>query len=216
MDYFLDERNFEGTPYKVEKVHDQLYIIHEFLTEDEQGKLLKFAQDATQEEWEAEYLGNLRKQMMDKYGEDDLDKLEAEGKVIINKEWSDRRLAAHTKYPNETQAICDRVNQFFGGQQLFTRSFSIIQRHQPGEFMKEHVDNDYNSNLIFAGVAYLNDDYYGGELFFRTLNIRLKPPARSLALFSTKKDYLHGIQAVLTGPTRYAMPCFIWTDDSSI
>jgi hypothetical protein len=216
MEYFLDERNFAGTPYKVDKVHDQLYIIHEFLTEDERIKMLEYAQNATQSQWQEEYLGNLKIQMMQKYGEDDLDKLSAEGKVIVNKEWADRRLATHHAYPEETKNMCDRVNQFFGGQELFTRSLSIVQRHRPGEFMVEHVDNNYNPNLIFAGVAYLNDDYNGGELYFRKLNIRLKPPARSLALFSTKEDYIHGIESVLEGPTRYAMPCFIWTDDSSI
>ena len=73
----------------------------------------------------------------------------------------------------------------------------------------------YNENLIFAGVTYLNDDYNGGELYFRKLNITLKPPAGSLVLFSTTGEFIHGIKQVFEGPTRYAIPCFLWKENDN-
>ena len=108
--------------------------------------------------------------MKAEFNTDDLDKLQAEGKLILNMEWYDRCFVTRNYFPEIEKRWTEEVHKLFKGQNLSIRSFSTIQRHQPGNSMKEHIDNDHNENLIFAGVTYLNDDYNGGELYFRKLN----------------------------------------------
>ena len=59
-EYYLDERNFIDTDYKFEKIHDQLYLIENFITEEERFKILNLAKNSTQKEWEHIYINNLK------------------------------------------------------------------------------------------------------------------------------------------------------------
>lgn len=60
-------------------------------------------------------------------------------------------------------------------------------------------------------VFYLNDDYEGGELFFPKQGISFKPKARAVYFFPGDKNYIHGVNKVISG-TRYTSPWF-WTID---
>lgn len=59
----------------------------------------------------------------------------------------------------------------------------------------------------YVAILYLNDDYTGGELFFRDHDIKFKPNAYSLITFPGGVENVHGVHPVKSG-TRYTMVSF--------
>lgn len=41
-----------------------------------------------------------------------------------------------------------------------------MQRHGKGQFLGYHYDDAHQTNIKFAVVVYVNDNYKGGELHF--------------------------------------------------
>lgn len=61
---------------------------------------------------------------------------------------------------------------------------------------------------IGAALAYLNDDYGGGELEFEHFNIKIKPPKNSLIIFPSNWPYSHRSNPIISG-NKYALRCFL-------
>jgi len=75
-----------------------------------------------------------------------------------------------------------------------------INKYETNKFMGPHVDwNEYNSQIRFTIVVYLNDSYTGGELYFNNQDIKLKPVAGSVVMFPSKLPYLHQSLEVESG-----------------
>lgn len=75
-----------------------------------------------------------------------------------------------------------------------------INKYETNKFMGPHVDwNEYNSQIRYTIVVYLNDSYTGGELYFNNQDIKLKPVAGSVVMFPSKLPYLHQSLEVETG-----------------
>jgi len=51
---------------------------------------------------------------------------------------------------------------------------------------------------------FLNDDFEGGELEFKEFNIKIKPEAGEIVLFSSGFPYMHQVNSVTKG-IRYAV-----------
>ncbi len=60
----------------------------------------------------------------------------------------------------------------------------------------------------FSGVAYLNDDYEGGELYFTALDIAIKPKRGSFVGFTAGFHHEHAVLRVTQGNTRLTIPSF--------
>jgi hypothetical protein len=88
---------------------------------------------------------------------------------------------------------------------------AAIKKYNVGTEMGPHADqNDGNTQLRFSIVAYLNDDYEGGELEFPNHNISLKPKAGSIVIFPSSEPYLHKSNKLISG-TKYMCPGFwLW------
>ena len=69
-----------------------------------------------------------------------------------------------------------------------------INKYYENQYMGPHVDwNDFNSDITYTIVVYLNDDYEGGELYFvrPEIDIKIKPKAGSIVMFPSVEPYLH-------------------------
>lgn len=69
-----------------------------------------------------------------------------------------------------------------------------INKYYEKEFMGPHVDwNEFNSEITYTIVVYLNDDYEGGELYFvdPEIDIKIKPVKGSIVMFPSVLPYLH-------------------------
>jgi len=85
-----------------------------------------------------------------------------------------------------------------------------ICRWVKGQSMYLHVDNqpEYNDTMDYSSLVYLNDNYTGGELFFKNEDGTeevFKMKALSCIVFDSGKSNGHGVKKVLGG-RRYTIP----------
>ena len=85
----------------------------------------------------------------------------------------------------------------------YWEAFNFI-KYGPGQHFKEHHDHGYSYNCTLSLVAYVNDDYDGGELFFRLQGLNIKPKAGDLYIFPSNFMYPHQAMPVTSG-TKYSI-----------
>jgi hypothetical protein len=85
-----------------------------------------------------------------------------------------------------------------------------VKKWQVGANMGPHADSyDGNADLAFSLVAYLNDDYEGGEISFPGHNIEVKPKAGSLIMFPSQTPFIHEVKPIISGD-RYMSTAMVW------
>jgi hypothetical protein len=85
-----------------------------------------------------------------------------------------------------------------------------IKAWNQGQSMGPHFDGqDGNKDLAFSLVAYINDDYEGGEISFPNHNVTIKPKAGSLIMFPSQEPYIHEVKPITAG-TRYMSPAHVY------
>lgn len=82
------------------------------------------------------------------------------------------------------------------------------------DMTKDNYENDtYESQVdqfpfLWSGhlsvLAYLNDDYEGGELYFPDHDVTIKPKRGSIITFPGNAHYIHGVKPITNG-IRYTM-----------
>jgi Rps23 Pro-64 3,4-dihydroxylase Tpa1-like proline 4-hydroxylase len=83
-----------------------------------------------------------------------------------------------------------------------------ISKYQTGSFMGPHVDSYENDpTTTISVVCYLNDNYEGGELYFKEQGIEVKPKAGDIVVFPSHEPYYHESKPVISG-TKYMSPGF--------
>lgn len=199
--------------FSATEIANRIFLLKDFITPEEVDELLAISKSATQDEWEGAYLDNMKSFSMEKFGRDDMENLVAEGKLELTGNWNDKILRID-KLKVAAQ-IGKRVTDLFDGVDGLRQgsSVGIIQRQYEGVALTEHVDNHTDPSLDYACVAYLNDDYEGGEVFFSRFGIDLKPKPGSLLIFPTTEEWSHGVYEVKAGPVRYVLPIFVGKKD---
>lgn len=199
--------------FSATEIANRIFLLEDFITPEEVDELLAISKSATQDEWEGAYLDNMKSFSMEKFGRDDIENLVAEGKLELTGNWNDKILRIDKL--NVAAQIGKRVTDLFDGVDGLRQgsSVGIIQRQYEGVALTEHVDNHTDPSLDYACVAYLNDDYQGGEVFFSRFGIDLKPKPGSLLVFPTTEEWSHGVYEVKAGPVRYVLPIFVGKKD---
>lgn len=89
-----------------------------------------------------------------------------------------------------------------------------ITRWPPGYELHPHADAEEPCGKQhiywwrkFGAIIYLNDNFIGGELYYPSLNITVKPQPGMLAVHPGTLKYLHGVKPVV-GNTRYTLTSF--------
>ena len=85
----------------------------------------------------------------------------------------------------------------------YWEAFNFI-KYGPGQHFQEHHDHGFSYNCTVSLVAYVNDDYEGGELYFRLQNLTVKPEAGDLFIFPSNFMYPHRAMPVHSG-TKYSI-----------
>ena len=85
----------------------------------------------------------------------------------------------------------------------YWEAFNFI-KYGPGQHFMEHHDHGYSYNCTLSLVAYVNDDYEGGELFFRLQGLNIKAQAGDLYIFPSNFMYPHQAMPVNSG-TKYSI-----------
>ena len=119
-------------------------------------------------------------------------------------EWGDklRELADDTIY-RQMQVVKDYTRRYNIGELRYWEATNYI-KYGPGQHFQEHHDHGYSYNCVVSLVGYPNDDYEGGELYFRLQNIKIKAIAGDLFIFPSNFMYPHRAMPVVSG-TKYSM-----------
>jgi len=77
-------------------------------------------------------------------------------------------------------------------------------KYGEGQHFQEHVDHGFSYNSTVSLVGYLNDNFDGGELYFRLQGLNLKPQAGDLYIFPSSFTHPHRAMPVSNG-TKYSI-----------
>lgn len=102
--------------------------------------------------------------------------------------------------------LCYLVNNLFNGYHNF-KSFEYIRRIRDNKNLLEHFDSQLDITVEAGLVIYINDEYNGGEIYYKYKDIIHKPKANSIVIHPANKEYTHGVKDVQNG-TRYFLTHF--------
>lgn len=85
----------------------------------------------------------------------------------------------------------------------YKEAFNFV-KYNPGKYFKVHADHGPYYACTISAVAYLNDDYDGGELSFVRQNLTIKPEAGDIILCPSNFVYEHASLEIRSG-TKYCV-----------
>lgn len=212
MTNFL-EKELKQNGFNVKEIIPNLILVEDYLSKEEIDYILNLINQTPEDEWYIEYLSNLKRFCLEKFGRDDVDNLVAEGKFEVTEGWEDKNLNIHLDPIYKT--IYQRLDKIVlqADNSLNLSGFATIQRMQKGVELKSHTDQHTDPSIKYAAILYLNDNYIDGELFFKTKGIEIRPKPGSLLVFPGNEEFEHGVKHVGEGPIRYVLVGFIKITD---
>lgn len=204
----LTKEYISSLGYEVEELDYRIFLIKNFISEEERIKIVDMAKSASKEDWEYHYMQGVIEMAKVKFGREDIDNLVKEGLYEITTNWIDKTLVISDELLKHR--LTKRAQEIFNFRDDLTfNGCGTIQRQYEGVPLIDHVDDHTDNSLMYAAVFYLNDDYTDGEVYFVNQNLQLRPPIRSLLVFPTSDGWRHGVREVGPGPHRYVIPSFI-------
>jgi predicted 2-oxoglutarate/Fe(II)-dependent dioxygenase YbiX len=110
----------------------------------------------------------------------------------------------------------EKIEMHLSNPKLFVESFFVACLFS-GDSHIPHADNErreggrwvpnHTPQRDYTALAYLNDDFTGGELVFPDLSIAIAPRAGLLVGFPSNHEFVHAVPKVLSGK-RYSLP--VW------
>ena len=168
---------------KINRISPDLYEIEDFVTVEQQVKVLEFFKSLEEPSWWTTPEGH------EQHG------------FFFGKQY-------HGESPEVFKEISDNVRSLFTTA-LYIGDVAL-QRYQMNEAMGEHRDYwlyDEDYHMRYGIAIYYNDDYTGGEINYPELNISHKPKARSLLMHGG--NILHGTLPVTSDDTRFFSTAFV-------
>lgn len=165
---------------KVNRLSPDLYEIEDFVTLDQQTRILEYCQSLDESDWWHE---------------------DQKGTFFYGKQ----KLGQLPEFFND---INQNVQNLFSN--LLYVGDVALQRVLDKEPMQVHRDywlKDLDYYIRYGIVIYYNDDYLGGEIEYPELGIVHKPKARSLVLHGG--NILHGPKKVFGDNIRYFSTAFV-------
>ena len=131
-----------------------------------------------------------------KFKKDDLKNFKSQESLNLQSIWQD-------VYDAQFEAVEDYRREHNIMPLKYWEAFNFI-KYGPGQHFMEHHDHGHSYNCTVSLVAYINDDYEGGELFFRLQGLKVKPEAGDLFIFPSNFMYPHQAMPVTSG-TKYSI-----------
>jgi hypothetical protein len=173
--------------FLVEIAHG-IYLIENFITNEEHSYLLNVCKTADEYEWTRSYMDSLREEVEHRYGKEELVNIENH----VNKFWLDKCISIPDL--DLSFKLANRLTEFLGELGFLTiRPFINVQRQYTGVSLAEHHDQGHDIRVKFASVLYLNEDFTDGELYFPDKNLSYRFPEKSLVIFAEVHDFVHRV-----------------------
>ncbi len=177
---------------KINKLHDNVYEVSDFLTSDELAEVYKIIENSKEEDW---FNDSIKSNPTDKKEYDTTDF------------WYGKNL--YFKDINIFDSINDKMKNLFESYYDYPPKL-ILQRYKKGDYIQSHRDQwipDLSYYIGYGFCLYYNDDYEGGELEYPEIGIIVKPKANTLYIHGG--NILHGSLPVLDDTIRYFSTVFI-------
>jgi hypothetical protein len=133
---------------------------------------LKPVGDTTGYSWQPAYVGyqqlmpDYRDCVDFKFKKTDIEPDKSETSLKLQSLWQDL-------YDVKLPAVEDYSRDYNINGLKYWEAFNFI-KYGPGQHFQEHHDHGFSYNCTVSLVSYPNDDYEGGELFFRLQNLKVK------------------------------------------
>ena len=108
--------------------------------------------------------------------------------------------------------VARRLREFYGEKDEILPEASHIVKWPVGSVLGNHADNAYENgkpNYVYwrtySAIVYLNENYLGGEFYFKRLAYNIKPKTGCLVGFTAGMNHVHGVREVKSS-VRYAFP----------
>ena len=131
-----------------------------------------------------------------KYKKTDIQNDKSEASIKLQQLWDE-------VYFRQLQAVKYYCRVHNIGELRYWEAMNYV-KYGPGQHFQEHSDNGFSYNCVVSLVAYPNDNYEGGELYFRIQNLNIKPKAGDLFVFPSNYMYPHRAMPVHSG-TKYSI-----------
>jgi hypothetical protein len=131
-----------------------------------------------------------------KFKKTDIEGDSSEASLSLQSLWQD-------VYFNKLQAVKDYSKRFNIGELRYWEALNFV-KYGPGQHFQEHTDHGFSYNCVVSLVGYVNDDYDGGEIYFRNQSLKIKPTAGDLFIFPSNYMYPHQAMPVISG-TKYSI-----------
>lgn len=93
---------------------------------------------------------------------------------------------------------------YWGVVMRYYEVFNFVKYEGTGKHFAVHADHGPAYVTTVSAVAYLNDNYTGGELIFPRFNLTIKPEVGDLVVFPSTFIYEHSSEPILDG-TKYSI-----------
>lgn len=93
---------------------------------------------------------------------------------------------------------------YWGVVMRYYEVFNFVKYEGTGKHFAVHADHGPAYVTTVSAVAYLNDDYSGGELIFPRFDLKIKPEAGDLVVFPSTFIYEHSSEPIIDG-TKYSI-----------
>lgn len=128
------------------------------------------------------------------------------GSTDINNFWYNR-VENFKEMPKEIIEILNNI--FINIKPLVEKKYKIKLKEKepttnltiwrPAMGMHSHIDDADYKHYNIAALFYINDNYSGGELYFKNFNHLVKPKENSLIIFPGNEIFEHEVKVVIRG-----------------
>jgi hypothetical protein len=126
--------------------------------------------------------------------------------------WDGKVISSPKSLPDKSIPIFDDIEERV--RTLFVNYLEItglnLNRYMVDDFLNYHTDewrDEEESFIRYGIIIYWNDDYEGGELHYKDLDVSYKPKAGSLVFHDG--NILHGTMPVKSNSIRYSSTMFV-------
>jgi hypothetical protein len=110
----------------------------------------------------------------------------------------------HEKTFNYIKPVADDYGRYWGVGIGFYEAFNFVKYDGAGTHFKIHADHGPAYVTTISIVAYVNEDYEGGELYFPRFDLTLKPKTGDVVIFPSTYIYEHASNDMISG-TKYSI-----------
>jgi hypothetical protein len=105
----------------------------------------------------------------------------------------------HKESFNALYPHVEDYGQYWGVVMRYYEVFNFVKYEGTGKHFAVHADHGPAYVTTVSAVAYLNDNYDGGELIFPRFGLKIKPEPGDLVVFPSTYIYEHSSEPIING-----------------